>query len=102
MAVVEQNAAGGNLLVLGGKLLTQMGVLRSAAQQAGYGKRDLQAGAGYDVTSNMCGSKDVMWRTMPLRPSRQCRERRQRSAPLRLRLHQNECGLESECGLAAS
>ena len=72
MAVVEQNAAGGNLLVLGGKLLTQMGVLRSAAQQAGYGLRDLQAGAGYDVTSNMCGSRDVMWRTMPLRRSRQC------------------------------
>ena len=40
MAVVEQNAAGGNLLVLGGKLLTQMGVLRSAAQQAGCGLRE--------------------------------------------------------------
>ena len=68
----ESSARSGEMLVLGGKLLTQMGVLRSAAQQAGYGKRDLQAGAGYDVTSNMCGSRDVMWRTMPLRRSRQC------------------------------
>ena len=66
-----------------------------------HNKRDMVSGickreAGAGVR---CGSRDVMWRTMSLRPWRQFRERQ--LSLQRRRLPQNVCGLESAL-LAAS